>query len=49
MIFDLFKFLTFIASKSFLETLQAIHNAGILHGDIHPQNLLFDDAGKTTN
>jgi len=28
--------------------LQAIHNAGILHGDIHPRNLLVDDAGRTT-
>jgi len=30
-----------------LSTLESIHNAGILHGDIRPENILIDDLGVT--
>ena len=34
-------------SESALSTLQCIHRAGILHGDIRPENILVGDSGVT--
>jgi len=30
-----------------LSTLESIHRAGILHGDIRPENILVSDSGVT--
>ena len=37
----------FPISDLVLSTLESIHNAGILHGDIRPENILIDDLGVT--
>ncbi len=37
----------FQISESALSTLQFIHRAGILHGDIRPENILIGDSGIT--
>jgi serine/threonine protein kinase len=34
-------------SKSALSTLESIHRAGILHGDIRRENILIGDSGVT--
>ena len=34
--------------SAFLVTLEDIHRAGVLHGDLRPQNLLVDGHGKAT-
>jgi serine/threonine protein kinase len=34
-------------SKSALSTLESIHRAGILHGDIRRENILIGDSGIT--
>jgi len=36
-----------LISESVLSTLQFIHRAGILHGDIRPENILLGDSGIT--
>jgi len=33
--------------RSALSTLESIHRAGILHGDIRPENILVSDSGVT--
>ena len=37
----------FQTSKSALSTLESIHRAGILHGDIRSDNILIGDSGVT--
>jgi tRNA A-37 threonylcarbamoyl transferase component Bud32 len=37
----------FQISKSALSTLESIHDAGILHGDIRRENILIGDFGIT--
>ena len=41
------KLIPFQISKSALSTLESIHNAGILHGDIRCGNILIGDFGIT--
>lgn len=38
---------TTFPSQSFVDTLQAIHNTGFIHGDISRSNLLVNEKGDT--
>jgi serine/threonine protein kinase len=40
-----FIILIYQLSKSVLSVLDSIHGAGILHGDISPENILIGDSG----